>query len=113
MLSRSDVAHCFPVPSRYFIAVECSCGAVLAGQRSWDAWDAMAARHTGNYRDNRPDRKDYVVEVLEVKANGLYRTMEWCRKHGRTEFSVKQVATGRYRRCLLCDRSRQKLRKVA
>jgi hypothetical protein len=106
--------HCFPMPSRYFMAVECTCGAVLPGQRSWDAWDTMARRHTGDRRDNHnPDRRDFTVEVLEVKDNGLLRTMEWCRRHGRTEFSVKQIATGRYRRCLLCDRSRQKLRKVA
>lgn len=113
-MPRPSKGHRFPMPSRPFIAVECECGGILLGKASWGLWDTMAAKHTGNRRDNHnPDRDDFAIEVIEVKDNGLIRTIEWCRKHGRTEFSVKQIATGRYRRCLLCDRSRQKLRKVA
>ena len=103
----SDTHH-VQMPTRPFIAVQCSCGRTISGKDTWVAWEKQLARHMkSNYKG---ERTDYDVEVLNVSANGRTLTIEWCYVHGRTRFSVK-TNLKRSRRCLACDQENQKRRK--
>ena len=110
----NNIDHKFTVPSRPFIAVECSCGRIIPGCATWEEWDIAEQKHT-KWRDNHnPDRTDYKVEVLGTTPSGYLLTEEWCRVHGRTRFSVRTYeGSRRNRRCLACDQDRQKRAKAA
>jgi hypothetical protein len=102
------------MPAKFYHSTECSCGHSLPGKFDWEAWDKQVAKHTGAQPEvdsSNPERTDYTVIILEERPNGMLRTEEWCRVHGRTEFSVKTIRTGRYRRCLKCDQERQRRKK--
>ena len=105
------------VPSRPFISVECSCGYLLPGQRTWDEWDQACDAHYGITAVKEVIAARLSAQepiVIERRPDGSIRTMEWCKKHQTlTEHSIIFNVKGwRQKRCMWCDRERRKTKRM-